>query len=259
MKKLIIANWKMNPQKLAEARKLVASWEHRMPAVSGHTEVAVAAPFIFLPALSNYAQNIRLAAQNMSWADGGPLTGEISPLQLREWGIDFVILGHSERRIYLGETDSVVNAKILAALKHKLTPVVCLGGEEKAIKSEMKTLVTKQFIGTTKDLDRKQLEKIIYVYEPVWAISTMKDSEPATGEHAAEMISHIYELLEHRTDKYAAKNIRVLYGGTVNKHNVSEYAKFPVIDGALVGAASLDSENFWEIVKEFNRESIHRV
>ena len=257
MKKLIIANWKMNPQTVDEARRLIASFEHRVHGVLANTEVVVCASFVYLPALMHYTHGVQLGAQNMSWADQGALTGEISPLQLKQWNVKYVILGHSERRLYLGETDSVVNAKIITALKHKLMPIVCLGGEEGAIKNEMKTLVTKQFIKVTKDLEKKQLEKIIYVYEPVWAISTMKNSQPETGEHANELVEHIYELLENRIGK-AAINVRVLYGGTVNKNNVHEYAKFPQIDGALVGAASLDADNFWQVVSEFNREAIHK-
>lgn len=259
MKKLIVANWKMNPQAAPDAKRLVALIEHRMHAVSANTEVVVCPPFVYLPALMHYTKGVELGAQNMSWADAGALTGEISAGMLKQWGVGYVILGHSERRLYLGETDSVVNAKITEALKNKIIPIVCLGGETGAIKAEMKNLVTKQFIKVTKDLDKKQLSKIVYVYEPVWAISTMKKSEPATGEHAFELIEHIYGLLEHRIGKAEARNIRVLYGGTVNKNNVHEYAKYPQIDGALVGAASLDADNFWQVVSEFNREAIHRA
>ncbi len=258
MKKLIVGNWKMNPQTVEEARKLVASFEHRARIVSGHVEIVICPPFVFLPAMTHYTHEVKTGAQNVSWQDQGALTGEISAQQLKNCNTEYVILGHSERRLYMGETDSVVNAKILAALKHKITPIVCLGAEEGAQKDNMKTLVTKQFAKVTKDLDMRQLAKIVYVYEPVWAISTMKKSEAATGEHAAELIRHIYDLLETRIGK-AAEHVKVLYGGTVNKNNVHEYAKYPEIGGALVGAASLDSENFWHIVQEFNRESIHRV
>lgn len=257
MKKLIVANWKMNPQTLDEARTLIASWEHQMRGVSTATEVAVAAPFVFLPELSRYTRHLKLAAQNMSWADKGPLTGEISGSQLAEFNVGYVILGHSERRLYLGETDSVVNAKIIAALKNKITPIVCLGAEVGAIKAEIRTVVTKQFIRVTKGLKKQQLEKIVYVYEPAWAISTMKHSEPETGEHANELVTHIYNLLTKRIGRRAQK-ARVLYGGTVNKNNVQAYAKYPQIGGALVGAASLDAENFWEVIIEFSRESIHK-
>jgi len=258
MKKLVIANWKMNPQTVDEARRLVASLEHRMHVVAEHTEVVVCAPFVYIPAFSHYIHQVKLGAQNVSWQDAGPLTGEISPLQLKEWKVDYVILGHSERRLYLGETDSMVNAKIISALKHRITPIVCLGGEENAKKDDMKTLVTEQFRKVVKGLDKKDLEKIVFVYEPVWAISTMKKSQPATGEHAYELIAHIYSLLEKKLGKMA-RNMRVLYGGTVNQENVHEYAQFPQIDGALVGAASLDPDNFWQVVSEFNRESIHRI
>ena len=248
MKKLIIANWKMNPKTAEEARRLVASLEHRMSQVYERTEVVVCPPFIYLPAFLHHTQAIRLGAQNLSWADEGALTGEISATQLKQFNVGFVILGHSERRLYLGETDSIVNAKVVMALENKITPIVCLGGAENATRDDMKTLVTKQFNKVTKDLEGRELEKIIYVYEPVWAISTMSNSQAASGGHALELIEHIYELLEHRVGKGAARNIRVLYGGTVNKDNVSEYAKHSQIDGALVGGASLDAKSFLDIV-----------
>ncbi len=259
MKKLIIANWKMNPESIQDARALVSSLEHRMHLVFQKTEVVICPPFTFLPAIFHYHNLSHLGAQNMSWAERGPFTGEISANQLKAWNVQYVILGHSERRIYLGETDSMVNAKIIAALNTKITPVVCLGGEEGAIKSEMKTLVTKQFVKVTKDLDKKHLEKIIFVYEPIWAISTMRNSKPATGEHARELILHIQSLLGRRIGVERAKNMRILYGGTVNKDNVHEFARYPEIDGVLVGAASLELENFWRVIDEFNRESVHRI
>ena len=247
MKKLIIANWKMNPKTIEEAKKLASAIEHRLAAVSDHTEVVICTPYIFLPAMSHYVHHTKLGAQNISWQESGALTGEISAEQLKPWKVEYAILGHSERRLYLGETDSVVNAKIITALKHKITPIVCLGSEDLA----------PQFAATTKDLEDKQIAKIVFVYEPTWAISTMKNSHPETGEHADQMVRHVYQLLERRIGK-AAHNVRVLYGGTVNKNNVNQYAQYHKIDGALVGAASLDSENFWQIIKEFNRESIHR-
>lgn len=259
MKKLIVANWKMNPDDLATARVLVSSLEHRMHKVLHKTEVVICPPFPFLAPLMHYSHMTHLGAQNMSWAVTGPFTGEVSAAQLKSFKVQYVILGHSERRLYLGETDSMVNAKLIAALNAKITPILCLGGEEGAVRNEMKTLVTKQFVRVTKGLDKKHLEKIIFVYEPVWAISTMKNSKPATGEHAQEVILHIQELLAKRVGSVRAKNMRVLYGGTVNKDNVHEFARFAEIDGALVGAASLDAENFWSIINEFNRESVHKA
>jgi len=256
MKKLIVANWKMNPQTLAEARKLVSSCEHRMNTVSDHTEVVMCTPFVFLPALTHYTHHVKIGAQNISWQESGALTGEISGQQLNNFKVSHVIVGHSERRLYLGETDSVVNLKIIMALKHKITPIVCLGGDEDANKENIKTLVTRQFRAAVKGLEEREIKKMIYVYEPVFSISTMKNSEPETGEHAALMINHIYDLLESKVGR-SAENIPVLYGGSVNMGNVHEYAQYPEIAGALVGAASLDPENFWKVIKEFNRESVH--
>src|SRR5256885_669908 len=128
MKKLIIANWKMNPQSVEEARRLVSSLEHRMATVSDKTEVVICPPFVYLPAFAHYFHHLKLGSQNVSWVEHGALTGEISPAQIKQFNVQYVILGHSERRLYLGETDSMVNAKIATSLKNKIIPVVCLGG-----------------------------------------------------------------------------------------------------------------------------------
>jgi triosephosphate isomerase (TIM) len=248
----------MNPQTLADARALAVPLEHRLHKAMQKVDVVLCPPFIFLPALSNYLDFTLLGAQNVSWAKEGAFTGEISAQQLKNWKVSYVILGHSERRLYLGETDSIVNAKLAAALIAKMTPVVCLGGEEGAVEQDMQSLVTRQFNGITKDLDSKHLEKVIFVYEPIWAISTMSGSKPASGEHALGMITHIQDLLGKRLGVARSKNMRILYGGTVNQNNVHEFSKFPQIDGALVGSASLDLENFWAVIEEFARESLHK-
>lgn len=259
MKKLVVANWKMNPQTEAEAKALVHSWEQNLKREPISCDVVICPPAIFLPEVSKQLDILKLGAQNMSWTEKGSLTGEISDTQLKQYGVRYVILGHSERRLNLGETDSVVNAKLIEAIKHGITPILCLGGEAGAIENEMKTLVTKQFIRCTQDVPKHDLGKIVYAYEPIWAISTMKNSRPATGEHARDLIEHVYRLLEHRMSAKAARAVRVLYGGTVNKDNVHEYAKYPEICGALVGAASLNADNFWAVVGEFNRESVHHL
>jgi triosephosphate isomerase (TIM) len=258
MKKLIVANWKMNPETLDAARQLLLALEHRMHLVQDKSEVVVCPPYLFLPPFSHYSHLTRLGVQNINWAEGGAYTGEISAPQVRQWDVEYVILGHSERRIYCGETDSLVNLKIMTALKHKIHPIVCLGGEEGATKTGMKRLVSKQFAAATKGLEKDDIHRIIFAYEPIWAISTMKNSKPASGDHAAELINHVRGLIAKKLGKDKAVHAQVLYGGTVNKVNVHEFAKYPEISGALVGGASLDSENFWEIVKEFSRESIHK-
>ena len=259
MKKLLVANWKMNPETLDQARRIFQGVEHRMHFFQDKTEVVVCPPNLFLPGLSHYAHYIKLGAQNLHWQDFGAFTGEVSPKQLSVWNVDYAILGHSERRIHFGETDQSVRLRIDGALQHKIVPVVCLGGDVKASQSNMKRLTTKQFNVAVKGLEKKQIEKIIFVYEPTWAISTMKNAVPATGEHAVDLIMHIRSLLAKHVGVTRSANMRVLYGGSVNKANVHEFAKYPTIDGALVGAASLDSDNFISVIKEFHRESIHKA
>ncbi len=248
----------MNPETMEQARALLLAVEHRMYSVNSHAEVVICPPAIFLAPFYHHVHQVKLGAQNVAWAEAGAFTGEISAAQLKGRGVEYVILGHSERRLYFGETDKDVNRKVAAILKHHIRPVICLGGEEKAKMQDMKKVVNKQFNAAVKGFNRDQIGKIVFAYEPFWAISTMKNSFPATGEHAAQLISHIRNLLAKKVGKGHAAHMKILYGGTVNKANVHEFASFPEIDGALVGGASLDAENFWEIMKEFARESIHR-
>lgn len=259
MKKHIIANWKMNPQTLEQARTLFLGVEHRMHLYHDKAMVTVCAPFVFLPPLSHYRHYVRIGAQNVFFKENGAFTGEISIPHLANWDVEYVILGHSERRIFFDESDEYVRLKVEACLNNKLTPVVCLGGDSKATKDAMKRLTTKQFNAAVKGLEKRQIEKIIFVYEPTWAISTIKKAQPATGEHAAELIKHIRGLLGKHVGLEKASNSQILYGGSVNKSNVHEFAKHPGIDGALVGAASLNADDFISIIKEFHRESIHKV
>ncbi len=258
MKKLIIGNWKMNPEGIEQARPLVLALEHRMHMVYQKADVVVCPPVIYLPPFTHYMHMLKVGAQNVAAAEAGAFTGEISAAMLSKWHVAYVILGHSERRLYFNETDADVNAKIQIALKHKIHPVVCLGGEKGAKKADMKKLVSKQFAAVTRGLDKDQIHKIIFAYEPIWAISTMKNSKPATGEHAEELIQHIQTILGKKIGIERAKMMRILYGGTVNKTNVHEFASKAIIDGALVGGASLDADNFFEIVREFARESVHK-
>jgi triosephosphate isomerase (TIM) len=258
MKRIIVANWKMNPQDFSEAKSLFASTEYRMHLLT-RSQVIVCPPFIYLLPLVHHAHLANLGAQNMNWEEQGAMTGEISVGQLKLVGVDYVILGHSERRLFLGETDVMVNLKIATALKNKIVPIVCLGGSKDATKADMKKLVTQQFESVANGLEKKQLEKIIFVYEPIWAISTMKNSIPATGVHAREMILYIRTLLAKKIGKEAADVLTVLYGGTVNKNNVQEFAQYPEIDGALVGAASLDPDNFWAVISEFDKELNYKI
>ena len=258
MKKLIVANWKMNPSSLDEARRIFFGIEHRAHFYEDKVDIAVCPPYLFLPLLVHASHFVKIGAQNAAELDQGALTGEISCKQLALRGVKYVILGHSERRIFCKETDDQIRNKITQCLNEKLTPIVCLGGDIKATETTMKKLVTKQFNSAMDGLNAKQIGKMIFAYEPTWAISTFKKSKPATGEHAAQLIDHIRSLIKKKSTQFYAENATVLYGGSVNKVNVYEFSKSPTISGALVGAASLNPDGFMEIIKEFHRESIHK-
>jgi triosephosphate isomerase (TIM) len=258
MKKLIIANWKMNPKTLFEARILVSSIEHRMHLFQDRIKAVVCPPSIYLPPLSHYCHYLGVGAQNVHWEESGAYTGEISALQAKQWKTSFVILGHSERRMYFGENDIMVRLKADVCIKNRMTPIICLGGDSKASQDSMKRIVNKQLKSAIKGLDKESVEKIVFVYEPIWAISSQKNSVPATGEHASEMTGFIRSLLSKIVGAGKAFHMPVLYGGSVNKKNVHEFARYPHIDGCLVGASSLEADAFISIIKEFHREAIHK-
>ena len=138
-KKLIVANWKMNPQTLSEARRILMILEHRAPLMN-KSEAVICPPALYLPAFSHYVHSVKLGAQNMHWEEAGAFTGESSPTMLKPFNVNFAILGHSERRLGLGETDQMVNVKVRSALRHKIIPIVCLGAVAKAKKTDMKKL-----------------------------------------------------------------------------------------------------------------------
>ena len=256
MKKLIVANWKMNPQTLKEARVLMHSVEHRAHTLL-NTEIVVCPPTLFISALGHSIGHVSLGVQNAMWEDQGAFTGELSPAALKEFEIKYALVGHSERRIHFGETDEQVGLKVGNLLKHKITPIVCLGGGEKVTRATTKRTVTRQLSMAIKDLQKEEVNKIVFAYEPTWAISSIKNSEPAKEENVVEMVDHIRDLVAKETTKSIAEAVKVLYGGTVNSFNVNIFARHSQISGALVGSASLDPDNFWEVIKEFERESIH--
>lgn len=257
MRKLVVANWKMNPVNVAEARQIFGAIEHRA-ALAANTQICICPPFLFIPLLFHHSHHVKLGSQDLSPFGAGAYTGEISAEQLKSWKVSFAIVGHSERRLNFSEDDDMVGQKIERALEAGIVPIICLGSATNAQKFDMVNLVTGQFNALTKNLKKQEMEKCIFVYEPSWAISTAKSPKPVSGEHAAELIDHVKTLMSKKIGKERAMTEKVLYGGTVNRYNVAQFAKYPQIGGALVGAASLDPDNFWEVIKEFNRESIHR-
>jgi triosephosphate isomerase len=244
---IIAGNWKMN-KTIAEAVNLVREMQPELNEVQGVDKV-LCPPFPALAALKELLEptTIKLGAQNMYWEEKGAYTGEISPLMLKEF-CQYVILGHSERRQYFGETDDRVNKKIKAALAHGLIPIVCVG-ENLAQNEAGQTgdVVGGQVRGCLAGLSAEQVQGLIVAYEPIWAIGT---GRPATGTGANAVIGQtIRGAISALYDAATAQAVRVQYGGSVNPKNIAEFISQIEIDGALVGGASLRAADFVEIVR----------
>src|SRR4030066_1051968 len=240
-------NWKMN-KTVGEAIDLVRELK---TAISGvrEVEVAVAPPFTALHAVHKEREgsSIRLAAQNLYWEEKGAFTGEISPLMLKEVGCQYVIIGHSERRQFFGESDETVNRRIKAALAQGLKVIFCIGETLKE-REEGKTfsVIERQLEGGLKGLGDQEMQKMVMHYEPVWAIGTGKT---ATPEQAEEVHRFIRGKIEKLYSREVSEEIRIQYGGSVTPENVKGLMNQPDIDGALVGGASLKAESFSKIVR----------
>lgn len=242
---MIAGNWKMNTT-LAEASALVTEMKDGLERIEG-VEKVLCPPFISLALVKEllHGSSIKLGAQNMYFEEKGAYTGEISPPML--CGIcEFVILGHSERRQYFGETDEIVNKKVRAALKAGLTPILCLG-ERLEEKDAGKTdeVVTRQVRGALADIESPQ--GLVIAYEPIWAIGT---GRAATGEGANATIGVIRDTVAQLYNQRVAQGMRILYGGSVTAANIGEFMAQPEIDGALVGGASLKAGEFVSIVEQ---------
>jgi len=245
-KPILAGNWKMN-KTTAEARDLAAKLA---PLVSGvkDREIVLAPTFTSLQTVSEAIKgtNISLAAQNMHWEDKGAFTGEISVEMLLDLGCKYVIIGHSERRLYFGETDETVNKKAKQALKKGLLPILCVGetlAEREA--GRLNEVISRQVTGGLKDISAEDMKKAVIAYEPVWAIGTGKT---ATPEQANEVHSLIRQKVKTLYTAQIAEGLRIQYGGSVTPENVSSLMAKPDIDGALVGGASLKPESFAALV-----------
>jgi triosephosphate isomerase len=243
----IAGNWKMN-KTIGEALDLARDLKAAISGVKG-VEIAVAPPFTALHAVRRELEgsSILLAAQNLYWEEKGAFTGEVSPLMLKEVGCHYVIIGHSERRQFFGETDETVNRRIKAALPQGLKVIFCIGETLKE-REEGKTfsVIGRQMEGGLKGLGDKEMGKMVIAYEPVWAIGTGKT---ATPEQAEEVHRFIREKLGKLYSRKVSEEIRIQYGGSVTPENIKGLMNQPNIDGALVGGASLKAESFSKIVR----------
>ncbi|MGI6150417.1 MAG: triose-phosphate isomerase [Christensenellales bacterium] len=246
MRKPIIAgNWKMNMTS-SQSVELVTALK---PLVADAAcDVVICPPFVDLVAVGEAIKgsNIRLGAQNMHFAEKGAYTGEVSADMLKELGVEYVIIGHSERRQYFAETDETVNKKVTAALEKGLTPIMCCGEtleqREAGITDEF---VSGQVEAGLKGLTPEQVKKVVIAYEPIWAIGTGKT---ATKEEANATIGVVRKTVARIFGEEAAEAIRIQYGGSMNAKNASELMSMDQIDGGLIGGASLKPEDFAKVV-----------
>jgi len=233
---------------VGEALDLVRELKASLSGVQG-VEVAVAPPYTALYAVHKelVGSSIHLAAQNLYWEEKGAFTGEVSPLMLKEVGCHYVIIGHSERRQFFGETDETVNRRIKAALAQSLKVIFCIGETLKE-REEGKTfsVIERQVDGGLRGLGEREMKNMVIAYEPVWAIGTGKT---ATPEQAEEVHRFIRGRLEKLYSRGVSEEIRIQYGGSVTPENVQGLMNQPNIDGALVGGASLKAESFSKIVR----------
>ncbi|MFQ5912378.1 MAG: triose-phosphate isomerase [Nitrospinota bacterium] len=246
---VIAGNWKMNTsadEALALAEALAEALKESAP---DGVDVVLAPPFPYLERVSKAIEGcpIALGAQDAAWEEKGAFTGMVSPAMLLDVGCAYVILGHSERRIHLGESDDLINRKVVACLKAGLTSIVCVGESASARKGNRATsVVARQLSGCLKGVDGAALRRMIIAYEPVWAIGT---GENATPEQAQEMHTFIRATLACEVDAGAAAELRIQYGGSVNPENIGPLMAQPDVDGALVGGASLKAETFLPIIR----------
>lgn len=250
MRKTIIAgNWKMY-KTISEAIELANALKRELFNIDfDHIQVVLCPVFTALSEVSEVINEseIALGSQDTYWLDEGAFTGEVSPEMLKDAGCSFVIIGHSERRQFFGETNETVNKKVKAVLAHGLTPIMCVGETLAEREKNLTFKVLEDHVtGGLKELTAEQVLDIVIAYEPVWAIGTGKNATPAQAQEAHK---YIRTLLEKLYNNDVASTIRIQYGGSVKPENAAELIGQPDIDGALVGGASLKVETFTAIIK----------
>ena len=242
---IIAGNWKMN-NTISQSIQLINEIKNKP--LNENVEVVVAVPFTSLSDVKRSLEDssIKLAAQNMHWETKGAYTGEISPLMLKEIGVEYCIIGHSERREYFKETDEMVNKKVKAALDFDIKPIICVGETlEQRENKEAEKVVERQLLKALEAVEAESIKDIVIAYEPVWAIGT---GRTASKEDADQMCGFIRKIIGYKYDEEAAETIRIQYGGSVKPDNITELMNMENIDGALVGGASLVAEDFIKIV-----------
>ena len=249
--KLIAANWKMN-KTVAEAVLFIKELKSLVKDKK-NIDITVCPPFTSLQSAAKELKGsgIKLGAQNMHFEDAGAYTGETSPSMLKEVGCEYVILGHSERREIFNEDDVLINKKIIAALKNNLKPILCIGENmEQRKNGKTEEIIEDQLKKCLNNIDENQMLKISIAYEPIWAISKGNPNhKAATAQDAEEGHKFIRSIVEKMFDKNISKNIRIIYGGSMEHENAKEVLEMTDIDGGWVGNASLSGKSFAEIIE----------
>ena len=247
-KPIIGGNWKMNLGVPSEAVEMLNNLSPMVKKIE-QVDIFVAPPFNVLESVISMTKksNIKVAAQNMYFKENGAFTGEISPYFLKKMGVEYVILGHSERRNIFNETDELINKKLKKALSMDLIPIVCIGEHlHQREEGKTKEIIAYQMENTFKNISKEEIVKTIIAYEPIWAIGTGKT---ATPEQAEEIHSYIRSLVVARFDEEVGNKIRIQYGGSIKPSNAEAIFSKDNIDGGLVGGASLEATSFYEIIR----------
>jgi len=250
MKKLIVANWKCNPTSQKEAQRMLLALKAGIKNNS-RAEMVICPPFVYLPEANRILKNtssIKLGAQNCFWEEKGTFTGEVSPKMLKDLKVKYVILGHSERKIIMNETNEMTAQKVKAVLNLNLTPVICIGETlEERTQSKTFSVIEKEFKESLQKTNPKQISKVIIAYEPLWAISP--SDKICSSDDALTVALFIKKLAKEIYGKKTSEAIRVLYGGSVNAKNARDYLENDAISGLLVGGASLNIKEFLGILR----------
>lgn len=250
-KPLVIANFKMNPVAMSAARGLLAQIFKNLARIRS-VEVVVAPPFPYLALARTLTREAKLGAQNVFWETAGAFTGEVSPAMLRDLGVRYCIIGHSERRRILGESDAMVNKKVASALQAGLTPVIAIGEEVQESQEVVPPILSQQLSRSIHGIPKKKLSGIVVAYEPVWAIGT---GQADTPDNATRRAIYIRQLLTKIVGAPIANTIRIIYGGSVTAKNASTFLSEDIrgMEGLLVGSASLQAGEFIRLVESVAR------
>ncbi len=247
MIKIIAFNWKQNPKTLSEAKKLFKILKKISKNTKKEIIIFPQLPFSHFILQDKQKGNLKIGVQNIFYKDDGAYTGEISPASVADLGFQYVLVGHSERREYFYEKDELIQKKVKASIKNNLNPIICIGEKTRDKKEKYKNFLEKQIKSSIKNLNKKNVKKIIFAYEPIWAIG-VNAKRPITVDELEKTIDFIKNTLKKTLGENTAKQIKILYGGSVSSKNINDFKKVKNLSGFLIGGASLKAEEIKKII-----------